>query len=216
MYCPVHAGVKGNDQADRLAGKVTITSSLHLGRSEVLRSLRHYLRAQSQGHHTIGRLDERGVERGTAQRSSLKGRERAIFSQTNTGTVSKATLGKLHRDGVRAIPSAYTPPWTEQNWTVQFCLWGKARVFNQQPGDMTKGNISNQQSGDIWKCKNIQSAARRHKKKQNYQSAASYKTWEKAKVCNQQSGDAWKRKMYPKSAAKRREMTRKYRIWGQS
>ena len=39
------------------------TWSLHLGRSEVLRSLRHYLRARSQGHHTIERLEERGVER---------------------------------------------------------------------------------------------------------------------------------------------------------
>ena len=34
-------GVKGIDRADRLAGKATLTSGLHLGRSEVLRSLRH-------------------------------------------------------------------------------------------------------------------------------------------------------------------------------
>ena len=49
VYCPGHAGVKGNDRADRLVGKATITSSLLLGRSEVLRSLRHYLRVQNQG-----------------------------------------------------------------------------------------------------------------------------------------------------------------------
>ena len=30
------------------------------GRSEVLRSSRHYLRAQSQGQHTTDRLEERG------------------------------------------------------------------------------------------------------------------------------------------------------------
>ena len=37
-----YAGVKGNDQADSVAGKATITSVLCLGRSEVfLRSLRH-------------------------------------------------------------------------------------------------------------------------------------------------------------------------------
>ena len=46
-----------------LAGKESLTSGLLLGRSEVLRSLRHYLRAQSQGRHTINRLEERGVER---------------------------------------------------------------------------------------------------------------------------------------------------------
>ena len=80
--------------ADRLVGKATITSGLRLGRSEVLRNLRHYLQAQSQGHHTIDRLEERSVERGSARRSSLKGRERAIVNHTNIGTVSKAPLGK--------------------------------------------------------------------------------------------------------------------------
>ena len=41
------------DRADRLAGKATLTTGLLLGRSEVLRSLRHYLRSQSQktSHH---------------------------------------------------------------------------------------------------------------------------------------------------------------------
>ena len=92
----------GNDRVDRLAGKATLTSGLLLGRSEVLRSLRRYLRAQSQGHHTIDRLEERGVERGSARRSSLKGRERVIVNQTNIGTVSTATLGKVLRDGVEA------------------------------------------------------------------------------------------------------------------
>ena len=102
VYCPGHAGVKGNnDRADRLAGKVTVTSGLLLGRSEVLKSLRHYLQAQSQGHHTIDRLEERGVEGGSARRSSLNGRERAIVMQTKIGIVSKATLGM--RDGVQRI-----------------------------------------------------------------------------------------------------------------
>ena len=45
----------------------------------------------------------RSVERGSARRSSLKGRERDIVSQTNIGTVSKATSGKLLRDGVERI-----------------------------------------------------------------------------------------------------------------
>ena len=43
------------------------------------------------------------MERGSARRSSLTGRDRAIVSQTNIGTVSKATLGKLLRDGVVCI-----------------------------------------------------------------------------------------------------------------
>ena len=87
-------------------------------KEEVLRSLRHYLQAQSQGHHTIDLLEERGVERESAQRSSLKGGERAIVSQTNIGTTSKASLGKLLRDGVEriwAFPRAEIPSWTEMN-----------------------------------------------------------------------------------------------------
>ena len=59
VYCPGNAGVKGNDRADRLAGKATIASGLRLGISKVLKSLRHYMWAQSQGHHTIDRLERR-------------------------------------------------------------------------------------------------------------------------------------------------------------
>ena len=58
MYSLGNARVKGNDRADRLTGKVTI-ASLRVGRSEVLRCLRHYLLAQSQGHHTIDHLEEK-------------------------------------------------------------------------------------------------------------------------------------------------------------
>ena len=57
--------------------------------SEDLWSLRHYLRAQSQVHHTIGRLEERGEERGSARQAFLKGRESAVVNQTTIGTVSK-------------------------------------------------------------------------------------------------------------------------------
>ena len=83
--------------------KKPITSGLLLGRSVVLRSLRHYLRAQSQGHYTVDRPEEGGMKRGSDRRSSLKGSEKAIVSQTKIGTVLKVTLGKLLRDGVERI-----------------------------------------------------------------------------------------------------------------
>ena len=76
--------MKRNDRADRLAGKATLTSGLLLGSSEVLRSLSHYQRARGQVHHSIDRLEERGVERDDLDSKD----ERAIVSQTNTGTVS--------------------------------------------------------------------------------------------------------------------------------
>ena len=43
----------------------------------------------------LDRLEERGVERGTARRFSLKGQKRAIVHQTNIGTLSKATWGEI-------------------------------------------------------------------------------------------------------------------------
>ena len=59
--------MKKNDRADRLAAKATLTSGLLIGKSELLRSLRHYLQAQTQGHHTIDRLEEIDVERESAR-----------------------------------------------------------------------------------------------------------------------------------------------------
>ena len=53
--------------------------------------------------HTIDRLEEGATERGSARRSSSKGRKIAIVNQTNIGTVSRATLGKLLREGVERI-----------------------------------------------------------------------------------------------------------------
>ena len=49
VYCPGRVAVSGNDRADTLArGKAIVTSGFRLGRSEVLRSLRHYMQAESK------------------------------------------------------------------------------------------------------------------------------------------------------------------------
>ena len=101
-----------------------------LGGSEVLRSWRHHLRVQSQGHHTLDRLEGRGVERGSARRSALKGRERAIVNQTNIGTVSKATYlgGTSERRGGAHMGFSERRyhlelNGTEQNGTERNWLW---------------------------------------------------------------------------------------------
>ena len=63
--------------------------------------------SKALGLQALFRTEERGVERGSARRSSLKGQEKAIVNQTNTGTVS--TLGSRPKDGVErvwAFPSA--------------------------------------------------------------------------------------------------------------
>ena len=112
IYCPGHAGVSGNERADRLASTADITSGLQLGRAEVLRGLRNFLNTDKPEHHSIGHLKERGVEKGSGRHSTLQGRERSVFNQANIGTVSRATLGRLLRDRaerVWAFPSATMP-----------------------------------------------------------------------------------------------------------
>ena len=56
-----------------------------------------YLRAQSQEHHTIDRLEERGIESGSAQRSSLRGQERSIYRQSDQHwKCFKGNIGETH------------------------------------------------------------------------------------------------------------------------
>ena len=98
LYCPGHAGVKGNDGADRLAGKATITSGLLLGRSEVLRDRRHYLRAQSQAiTPQIIRRREAWKAEGLDDLHWKDERGPSSIKRTSAGTVSMTTLWKLLR-----------------------------------------------------------------------------------------------------------------------
>ena len=106
IYCPGHAEVSGNERADRLA---STADSLQLGRAEGLRGPRNFLNMDWPQYYSIGRLKERGVEKGSGRHSTLQGRERSVFNQTNIRTVSRATLGRLLRDWagrVWAFPSA--------------------------------------------------------------------------------------------------------------
>ena len=126
IYCHGHAGVGGNEWADRLASTADNTSGLQLGRAEVLRGLRNFLSTNKPEHHSIDRLMERGVEKGSGRHSTLQGREWSVFNQTNIGTVSRATLGRLLRDGaerVWAFPSATMPSWAETETETAVGHW---------------------------------------------------------------------------------------------
>ena len=81
-------------------GKSVLTSGLAIGRTELLRSLRHYT-CEHKAKDPIGCLSKRGVEGGSTREYSFKGRERTNVNQTRS--VSKATLGKLMRDRVKRV-----------------------------------------------------------------------------------------------------------------
>ena len=116
IYCPGHTKVSGNEWADRLVSTGDITSGLQLGMEEMLRGLRNFLNMDRPEHHSTDHLKERGVEKGSSRHSTLQGQERSVFNQTNIGTVSRATLGRLLRDGVEhiwAFLSATMPFWAD-------------------------------------------------------------------------------------------------------
>ena len=53
----------------------------------MMRNVRHYLQAQSQGHHihTIDHLEVRSIEKGSSRQATMKGRDTATVRQTNIG-----------------------------------------------------------------------------------------------------------------------------------
>ena len=72
----MYAIVKGSDRTDKLEGNASIANcGLHPGKFKVLINLKHYLGAQSQGHHTIDQREERAVERGSTWKCSSQSDE---------------------------------------------------------------------------------------------------------------------------------------------
>ena len=99
IYCPGHAGVSGNERADRLASTADITSGLQLGRAELLWGLRNFLDMDRTQHHSTDRLKERRIEKGNGRHSTLQGWERSVFNRANIGTVLRETLGDRWETG---------------------------------------------------------------------------------------------------------------------
>ena len=63
--------------------------------------MKRSLRAQSQGHHTIDRLEERGAERGSARRCESK--KKAIVKSDEHLNYCKASTGRNLSDWVKRI-----------------------------------------------------------------------------------------------------------------
>ena len=60
--------------------------------------------AQSQGHHTIDHLEDRGRERVSCRQPVLKARERAFVIQTNAGTSKGSIRYKSRKTRHSAFP----------------------------------------------------------------------------------------------------------------
>ena len=114
VFCPGHAGVRGNEEADRLAGEATVTvSQIQMDKSEALTNVSRMLRKEEEEEadlkEAVVRMKEIGVLRGDGRASSLGGNLRRRRNQALTGTISMNTLRAILQRG------------TEHIWTCPEC-----------------------------------------------------------------------------------------------
>ena len=95
IFTPGHAGVNGNERADKLAGSANVADGQHLkmGERDVLTALRE--RRPLEEGVTVDRLRELGVRPGCGSTSTLSGNQRFLHNQLLTGTVSRRTLSHV-------------------------------------------------------------------------------------------------------------------------
>ena len=93
IFCPGHAGVRGNERADALAREARNESTLTLDPPTVLALVSEHLElTRVDTSHTTSLLKEKGFPRGAGRKCDLRGPARCISNQLLVGTVSPATL----------------------------------------------------------------------------------------------------------------------------
>ena len=107
IYCPGHCGVRGNERADQLAGSSVIDGTFRRDKAEISKQLSDLLREEEDASQEdsvyIQRMKEMGVQRGDGKRLQMYGRERRIWSQRASGTISMATLRVILERGAEHI-----------------------------------------------------------------------------------------------------------------
>ena len=93
IFCPGHAGVKGNERADELAGTAVIDGELKLDGPTVLRIVRdHLANKRVEESYTKDRLIENGVKYGEGRKSNVRDPTRRYTNQLMMETISVYTL----------------------------------------------------------------------------------------------------------------------------
>ena len=103
MFSPGHAGVLGNEQADRLAGSAQFGGILMHDKADVVKMLwKNVCSSEEQvEHHSLVRMIQRGVMRGSGRYSTLRGKVKRTHNQT--ATISMRTLCWLLRMGTERL-----------------------------------------------------------------------------------------------------------------
>ena len=109
IYCPGHAGVRGNEVADQLAGSALVGDLCQLYKAEVLKLLASRLREEEHASWresevlAVERMRLMGIMEGEGRRSRLFGKMRRIRNQHLTGTISMNTLRVLLARGAEEL-----------------------------------------------------------------------------------------------------------------
>ena len=87
IFSPGHAGVKGNERADHLAGKAPVGTNFDLDCLTTTSLARKHLGAQLDDT-----MESKGIRSGEGNSKNIYGRSRMFANQLLFGTISKATL----------------------------------------------------------------------------------------------------------------------------
>ena len=91
IFVPGHAGVRGNERADRLAAEAVVGNGQAMDRADVMSALREVGRINEERDVcesvTMDRLQEHHVERGVARHECFSGSQRRMINQHRTGVV---------------------------------------------------------------------------------------------------------------------------------
>ena len=94
VFCPGHAGVRGNERVDELAGSAAIGQEITLDPPAIMLLVKERTEnsESSSSSYTTGVLIDKGIERGAGRQSSLRGPARRLFNQLLFETISRKTL----------------------------------------------------------------------------------------------------------------------------
>ena len=98
-YIPGHAGISYNERADHLAGRAEVFGALQREPSDIMAEINRRLQRteeQEQLHYySTQRLQERGWHYGDGRGVRLRGRERGVHTQMETGVLTVTTLQSM-------------------------------------------------------------------------------------------------------------------------
>jgi ribonuclease HI len=110
IYCPSHAGVRGNEIADRLAGKATVNDILAMDKSDLQTAILQRLQLQETNEFKQSayykRFEELRITEGSGKLLELFSKSRAIYNQHAIGITTTPTL----REILKLRPSSYECP----------------------------------------------------------------------------------------------------------